>query len=199
MQCERAKHVCEYLHPRKWYAECITLSVDPLDILFTHNKLHSAFQDGMSIDTAIDKVKHGSLKFSEFPKMEVVCVPRAALSRIGFHALSHSRHGEVDGALRLSLNNRRLFAARVLRNLGFLQCVKVVQYDFHSARVQRPDECAGDDRPKWQRALTTQTNGESVKIDSKYSGLEKRTHAGSALFFLIIVMLFFFVLKFVFF
>ena len=38
MGCNRAKAVCEYLHPRAWYEECQTMTFDPEEILFTHDK-----------------------------------------------------------------------------------------------------------------------------------------------------------------
>lgn len=48
-----------------------------------------------------------------------------------------------------------------------MQQVRAHQYDFNSARIQRLDVPIVYRRPKWERALTTENQEESIDVDSK--------------------------------
>ena len=66
---------------------------DPDLVHFTHDNISNAFRTGLVLDDAFDSISEGRMKFTDFPNITCTVV-----------------HGRLH-----SLNNRRLFVARVLR------------------------------------------------------------------------------------
>ena len=72
-----------------------------------------------------------------------------------------------------SLNNRRLFVARVLHSLNILQSIRVRVVPFSDPAVQHEREGVS----KWVRAFSTGNEGLSVRVRSKYKNLQTATDA----------------------
>jgi len=77
---------------------------------------------------------------------------------------------EVDGKL-FSLNNRRLYVARVLETQlehseNFFIQVDIVEFGHPSVQRIR------DGKTKWERAFSTEDGGLTVRVKSSFSGLE---------------------------
>mmetsp|Transcript_58088 Transcript_58088/g.189134 ORF Transcript_58088/g.189134 Transcript_58088/m.189134 type:complete len:458 (-) Transcript_58088:385-1758(-) len=122
------------------------LEVSPSDVRFTHDRISACFRNGTPLDDTIDAIVEQTMDFDQLPP--VICV-------------SH------DGLL-FSLNNRRVFVARVLQHKGLLQSMKVQAVHFEHPYVQR----MRDGRSKWDRAFSTSNKGESVRVRSRYKYLQ---------------------------
>ena len=112
---------------------------DPLALRFSHNEVTGVFRDGSSLDRLIlDALGSGVSPVERFP------------------ALTLFQH---EGYL-FSLNNRRLYVARVLRHRGLCTKVRaVVRAKEHPDLVRRSKHS-----PKWLDALTTGCEGWTAKM-----------------------------------
>ena len=75
----------------------------PGSVRFTHGSIPKQFRSGLLLDEAIDGITRQNMSFDDFPPD--ICV---------------LRNGNA-----YSLNNRRLFVARVLQNLGLIRIMRV--------------------------------------------------------------------------
>merc|ERR1712032_605756 len=105
----------------------------PNEIHFTHNQISPKFRNGTALDKAIRDILAGRMSFDIFPP--ILCV-------------------EVEGKW-FSLNNRRLYVARVLESTLEDFFMKVDLVEFMHPLVQR----VKDGRSKWDRAFSTTGGG----------------------------------------
>ena len=94
----------------------------------------------------MDRIVEGRMDFNAFPLLICVMKDRKVYS----------------------LNNRRLFVARVLEAKGSLPTIHVDIVPFMHPRVQS----IRDGRPKWDRAFSTRNGGLTVLVDSRYRNLQ---------------------------
>lgn len=178
------------MHPREWYNESKITMVDPWKLRFTHNHISHKFRVGVHLDETIDRIRLQKICFDDLPPMEVFRLKKAALDDDDVIDLiltkfdidkGSSEAGKLISKLRasagelFSLNNRRLFVARVLRSLGTLDKVRVQEYEFTSERVQRVQRKEEEDEAeaKWLSAFSTDNIGKTVDTHSQYRGFEE--------------------------
>jgi len=120
--------------------------VRPHEIHFTHNQISPKFRNGTALDKAIRDILAGTMSFHSLPP--ILCV-------------------EVEGKW-FSLNNRRLYVARVLASQLENFFIQIDLVEFMHPKVQQ----VKDGRSKWDRAFSTKDGGFTVQVKSKFSGLE---------------------------
>jgi translation initiation factor 1A len=122
--------------------------VDPSLVRFTQSSISPVFRNLCPIEKTIVNIMRGRLDFSD---IEII------------------RCTEQDGKV-YSLDNRRLYVARVLHTMGVIESIWVVLVPFdHPVHVQR----VVDGQTIWQRKYTTTNRGQWVKVNGRYFNKER--------------------------
>ena len=123
------------------------LEVSPSEVFFTHDRISPKFRTGTLIDEVIDQILMEKMSFADFPQL--ICT-------------------KVDDKV-YSLNNRRLFVARVLEKMEKIQLIRVILIPLDHPYLQKEEEGS----TKWKRSFTTTNQGLFVSVRSEYWPLQR--------------------------
>jgi translation initiation factor 1A len=116
--------------------------MDPSLVRFSQATISPVFRNGGPIESSIVSIMRGQLDFADINM--IYCT-------------------ELDGKV-YSLDNRRLYVARVLQTMGVIESVWVVFVPFDDPVVQ----CVVDGQTIWKKKFTTSNCGQWVKVNGHY-------------------------------
>ncbi|CAJ1404773.1 unnamed protein product [Effrenium voratum] len=116
--------------------------LSPSEVRFTHANISSSFRNGTRIDDVIRSIVLQEMAFDDFPVL--VCT---------------TWNDKI-----YSINNRRLFVARVLEKLGKLNLISITLIPFDHPLLLK--EQGG--LSKWQRSFSTTSGGQFVRVRSDF-------------------------------
>eukprot|EP00439_Symbiodinium_sp_Y106_P069701 s493_g12.t1 len=126
------------------------IDLAPSKVLFTHDRISSEFRSGTLIDDAVRDIISGNKAFDDFPS--ILC----------------TRFREKLFAI----NNRRLFVARVLEQMGCLHSIHIVVVAFDDPYLQREGDGG---LTKWERSFSTTNGGKFVRVRSDFWKFQAQT------------------------
>ncbi|CAE7570855.1 eri-1 [Symbiodinium microadriaticum] len=125
------------------------MDLAPSKVFFTHDHISSKFRSGTLIDDAVRDIINGGKAFDDFPS--ILCT---------------RFHDKL-----FSINNRRLFVARVLEQMGCLHLIHIVVVALDDPYLQREGDGG---LTKWERSFSITNGGLFVRVRSDFREFQSK-------------------------